>query len=110
MTWEIPRDPHDPDRFYSGDAIKDYVCTLNEADTNAFLETLDVEQLRPYVAVGLLQMTYGFPALFRERVAARVDRLFTEGAGEQWIQTALQHAGGKNRWIQERERRMASKS
>lgn len=89
MTWKPPRDAYDPERFYSGDAILDYLCTCSITERNALLLTIDLKQLRPFVVLSCLQLTNGEPRGFLLRARERMTQLWGTGRADEMIEAAL---------------------
>ncbi len=90
MTWVPPRDAADPDRFYSGDAVLDRLCTCSITERNRLLLSIDIKQLRPYVVLACLQVTNGEPRGFMARARERMIELWgTGGKADELIQGAL---------------------
>ena len=97
MSWVPPRDAYDPDRFLSGDAIRDRLATLPAANQrNGLLLSLDLDQLRPFVVLALLQMNDGGPSLFYQRAIARLARVWSKSSKqiEETMITRLRHRDG----------------
>ena len=92
MSWTPPREKIDPDRYYSGDAVYAYVRTCSVKDRNAFLLSVDVKQLRPYVLTGILQITDGQPRGYYARVLERLTELWgTRAKAQELIDIAMEH-------------------
>lgn len=90
MRWTPPRDATDPDRFYSGDAIRDYLCTCSITQRNELLLSIDVKQLRPYVVLACLQITDGQPKGFLERARERLTAVWgTRDRANELIEISL---------------------
>lgn len=90
MKWTPPRDAYDPERFFSGDAIRDYLCTCSVTERNTLLLGIDLKQLRPYVILACLQITKGEPVGFLHRARERLKEIWgSEAKADELIEGAL---------------------
>lgn len=93
MAWQPPREKIDPVRYYSGDAVYSFVRTATVQQRNAFLLSVDVKQLRPYVLTGILQITNAQPPGFYARVLERLTELWgTRAKAQELVDVAMANA------------------